>query len=123
MENKRKEIRGIVNMEIKIEEILIDNSQIVALPKPMAGRILNISCLGMLFESRLDIPINIGFCLKLSIENNIIDIIARILRKEEHEENYHYGCEFLQLSEPDKQVIRKYIFKKEIENRRKQKGR
>ncbi len=106
---RRKRVRVPFNTNLKIWTIDIDEKK-VPLQKYIGMKSINISATGILLTSILNINKNIKVHLKLKIINKIIDIKASIVRKKEKDELFYYGCEFVNISEKNQDIINKYVF-------------
>lgn len=114
---RRNEVRVNVLFPVKIYEIF-HNNELMTLDKYIYGNIINISVSGMLFKSSLDLPSGLRFLLALKIESTEINVAAEIIRKEFKENKYLYGCSFSTADPEHENIIRQFVTKKQIEERR-----
>lgn len=108
---RRHKKRIIVKIPINISTIKMENEEIIHLDKPilMIGR--NLSVEGLLLETKLNIPMEVRFLVRLPIDGNDICLETSTKRKYQKDNMYFYGCEF-RLKDKDKErVLRKFISK------------
>lgn len=119
---KREEVRIDVEVPVQVKKMTIKGN-IMDLDKPILMHTRNISACGVLLNAELDMPLDVEFhfCLKLSEDSAEIHVVAKIVRKEELKDNegYNYGCSIVLAKTNDVNIIRKYIFRSQIDKRNK----
>ncbi|MFZ7103541.1 MAG: PilZ domain-containing protein [Peptococcaceae bacterium] len=118
VKQRRKEARIELNQSISVRKLGKPCGDIIQLSKELLMKIINISASGILLFCRLDIPQNVSLYLDLNISNECIQALARIVRKEKTDDGFNYGC-ILILKENQKEKIRKSIFMRQLEERKK----
>lgn len=116
---RRSEARVDVSLELIVSKIWTGFDQCIELEKKIPMKTVNLSSSGVLLYSELDMPENVLFHLELPINDTVINCCAEVVRKEKKEDGYYYGCKLVMLEEAEQSKIREFVFKKQIENRRK----
>lgn len=117
---KRLEMRVDVDFSADVYELIISDKPIV-LPTVIRMKVINLSVSGILLFSELEMPVGVHFGTILKFDNNNIYVACQSVRKECRDSGFYYGCMLLGVSLNDQQVIRQYIFKQEIQQRRRMK--
>ena len=117
---KRLEIRVNVDFNADVYELIICDKPIV-LPKVIRMKVINLSVSGVLLFSEIDMAVGIHFGTVLRIDNTDIYVACLSVRKEVRDSGFYYGCTLLGVSQSDQQVIRQFIFKQEVRERRRMK--
>lgn len=82
------------------------------------GRTLNVSKGGILMETHIPLPIGQQVMITLGLENNLVDIMGRIVYATYEAGMHQNGIEFFHVSENDKITLNRYIeaFHKKYKN-------
>lgn len=94
-DQRRKDIRIIVNIPIKINQVFNIHNELINLNKYILMNIKNYSKGGLLLSSALDISDNFKLQIVVDIHSNHINQTIKILRKYKIENIYYYGCKFI----------------------------
>ena len=113
---KRKEIRVNVEIQTTIKKIVLNKREIISPNKSFPACIYNISTSGALLKSPLSVPINLKFIFELIDEKIKILCYLEILRKEHSGDNYNYGCKLKTVFENDKDKLRVFVLKEQVQN-------
>ena len=113
---RRKEYRVNVNISIPIHKIIFNNKDVIGLNKKFPANIYNISTGGVLLQSSLSVPENLKFVFNLIDENTKILCYLEIVRKEKCAEEYYYGCKLKTVFESDRERLRVFVLKKQVQN-------
>ena len=113
---KRKEARVNVEIQTSIRKIVLNKREIVSPNKTFPASIINISTCGVLLKSPLSVPLNLKFIFDFIDEKANILCYLEIIRKEDCEESYYYGCKLKTVFEKDKDKLRVFVLKKQIQN-------
>lgn len=99
MQEKRKQKRYPFDITLKIESLYKQDN--VKISKDVDDIVLSdISRSGIGFESSHDMPLDFYFNAKITFdENKYFYCVLKIIRREEKEGIFHYGCEFVGLAD------------------------
>lgn len=99
MENRRKHKRLPIRIMLAINELFRQDNEIID-HLNVEAFVTNISKAGIGFESQSIIPISFYFDARIDFnEQEFFYCVLKIIRIEEHEDYYIYGCEFVGLAE------------------------
>ncbi len=99
MEDRRKHKRLPIKIELAINALFKQDNEIIK-DTHIDAHMLNISKTGIGFESTSVIPISYYFDARIDLsEKDFFYCVIKIVRIEEHEAYYVYGCEFVGLAE------------------------
>lgn len=113
---KRDDIRVDVDTEIKVAKIMVG---ITDLKNSCMLKVINVSAGGVRFFSKLSFPTDTIFHFNLSLTDGmLIPVVAKVVRKEAVENGLAYGCKFIEIEDTDKDILRRFIFKTQIEQHR-----
>jgi len=99
MENRRKHKRLPIKIKLAINELFKQDNEIIDHINYQAY-VTNISKTGIGFECQSAIPISYYFDARIDFsEKEFFYCVLKIVRIEEHEGYYIYGCEFVGLAE------------------------
>jgi hypothetical protein len=115
---KRSNTRVNKRISYKITNIYKDK-EIIDLDKPIAITILNISAVGIYFNSDEELSEGFRFQLIFYETKKPIYLEIEIIRKEEFSRSFNYGCIFRNASNKDMDEIFRFVLKEQIEQRRK----
>ncbi len=73
------------------------------------GRTLNVSRGGILLESQTEIPSGVQVMITLELDNELIDIMGKVIHATCKSGRYHNGIEFFHVGDDDKIIINRYI--------------
>ena len=117
---KRQEVRVDVRIPITIHRLIVSGAY-VSLNKPILMRVRNVSACGLLLNSDLEIPINVGFSFDLKLNSDIppLTAVANPTRREKlnNKGGYNYGCNLTLMDSMCTSMIRKYTYKRQIDER------
>lgn len=118
---RRSDSRVDTTIETKVSKLQMLGQEEVALPenKHLPVTLFNISAGGMLVYSPLKLPSNVRLTLTLPIQN--LEVKVQVIRVIPNSEGMKYGCKFVEISEDDRMAIRQFVFKEQMEQRRKKK--
>ena len=111
MEEKRKFPRiQAVNLvsvqEIQPEEVIQEFGHL--------GSTVNLSRGGMLFESKQPLPLLSTVKISMTIKDDLIDVVGRVVRLEEIEKDrIAIAIQFLKLDEKSEQILDQYLKEKQ----------
>ncbi|NDL67222.1 PilZ domain-containing protein [Anaerotalea alkaliphila] len=99
MYNRRRHKRVPVRLEISIDRLYNQEEEIRPMPD-QALEVSDVSKTGLGFESGQDLPLGYYFNAKLVLdEERYFYCVLRIIRKEQVEDAWLYGCEFVGLAQ------------------------
>ncbi len=108
MDEKRKHKRLPIKIELGINELFRQDNEIIE-DIHIEAFVINISKTGIGFESSAIIPISYYFDARIDLnEKDFFYCVLKIVRIEEHENYYLYGCEFVGLAEFLSDKVDKY---------------
>ena len=108
-----------VNKQIKyMMTNKIVNDQKVKLEKPVVISILNLSAQGLYFNCDEKYEHGLKFRLYFKETSRPINLLIEVVRREEYNRSYNYGCRFVGISEKDMDEIFKFVLKEQIAQRR-----
>ena len=113
---KRKEIRANVDIQMSVKKILLNKTEIISPDKTFPARIKNLSTSGALLKSPLSVPVNLKFIFELIDEKSKILCYLEIERKQKCGEAFIYGCKLRPVFENDKDKLRVFVLKKQVQN-------
>lgn len=113
---KRRETRFNVEIQTSIKKIVLNNREIISPNKVFPACIVNMSASGTLLKSPLSVPQNLKFIFDLMDEETKILCYLEIIRKETYADSYYYGCKLKTVFEIDRDKLRIFILKKQVEN-------
>lgn len=118
---RRSDSRVDTTIETKVSKLQMIGQEEVALPenKYLPITLFNISAGGILVYSPLKLPPNVRLTLTLPIQN--LEVKVQVIRVIPNSEGMKYGCKFVEISEDDRMAIRQFVFKEQMEQRRKKK--
>ena len=94
------------------------NLEATVLGKRLSMRVANLSSGGILLHYCIDIPKHLCLKLEIPIDTEVITCLAEIVRKEKSKAGFKYGCRFTAISERERDKIRGFVFRKQIEDRK-----
>ena len=103
---KREYIR--IDTELAIEFRLINPDEWRNI-MPLVAKTKNISAKGLLFKTELPIPLNSYLEIRLHLTDFTVDVLAKVLRKFQFDNNYEYGISFINLSEKAKDQLHAHL--------------
>lgn len=115
----RNEFRVQYNVPLIVTKLLNAENQPVVLDKNLILRAEDLSASGIKVSSDLNLPVGIKMCLDLPSDDDKITCAAKIIRQEIRDDRYYYGCELI-LDKNSKDKIRKFVFKLQIDVKRKE---
>jgi hypothetical protein len=115
---KRSNTRVNKRINYQITNIFKEK-EIVALEKPIDITILNISAIGIYFNSDENLIAGFKFQLIFCETARPIYLEVEVIRKEEFSRSFNYGCIFRNISNKDMDEIFRLVLKEQIEQRRK----
>lgn len=116
---RRTETRAKYQVKLMVDTVYC-NDQEICLHKKALLETIDLSANGIQLSSETDFPANIIFSINLPIDGENISCDAAINRKTKKEERYFYGCALL-VSEHLRNKIRRYVFRLQLEERKRQK--
>ena len=114
---RRGEVRAPIGSDVHVLKIKVLGKNEVVLPKPILLHALNVSASGLYFSSKLKLPIEHSLIIALTLNDIELEVVAEIVRTSKEQTDFLYGCRFVDLSETQSQIIRKYVFGKQSELR------
>lgn len=115
---KRSNTRVNKRINYKITHIFNEN-EIINLEKPIDITVLNISAIGIYFNSNEDLMEGLKFQLLFYETKKPIYLEVEVIRKENYSRSTNYGCIFRNISNNDMDEIFRFVLKEQIEQRRK----
>ena len=98
MLERRKHKRLPIKIDLAINELFRQDNEIIENAK-IEAYVVNISRNGIGFESKSAIPISYYFDARIDLtDKEFFYCVVKIVRIEDHEEYYIYGCEFVGLA-------------------------
>lgn len=90
-----------------------------AFAKPIPITITNVSAEGLCIVCRE--PFSVGFCFLFAFQETPreIPLVAEVIRREDMLRTYRYGCKISGISANNQNEIHRWVFSKQIEQRRK----
>lgn len=119
--NQQKRNNTRVNTELNyLFDSYADADGTHLMEKPVHATILNVSAKGIYItcKERFDIGFRFAFTFRETSRN--IPVIAEIVRREISPNGFRYGCQFFNIPERDCDEIHRWVFRQQIELRRKQ---
>lgn len=99
MEERRKHRRLPIKIELAINELFKQDNKLIQ-DTTIEAHVINISKTGIGFESNAVIPISYYFDARIDLsEKDFFYCVLKIIRIEDMEDYYIYGCEFVGLAE------------------------
>lgn len=99
MEERRKHKRLPIKIDLAINELFRQDNEIIH-NTSIEAFVTNISKNGIGFESKSVIPISYYFDARIDFsEKDFFYCVVKVVRIEDHEDYYIYGCEFVGLAE------------------------
>ena len=99
MDERRRHKRLPITIALAINELFRQDNEIIA-DMNIEAYVINVSKEGLGFESKSVIPISYYFDARIDLnEKDFFYCVLKIVRIEEHEDYYIYGCEFVGLAE------------------------
>ena len=89
----------------------------MTLPKFIPVSLQDISAGGASIYSTLKIPKNTILTLDLPFVD--LEVKVKLIRTQDTENGVKYGCEFVGINEDQRMTIRQYVFREQMEQRRK----
>jgi len=114
---RRLEKRINVDFDLEVYELIISDKPLV-LPNTLRMKVLNVSASGILLFSNLQFDVGVHFGTVLEFDNQKLFAACVVVRKERSNTGFNYGCALLGVSEADQSRIRQFVFKEEIQQRR-----
>lgn len=115
---KRDNTRVDKIMRYRITHRFIEDGKLEKLPKPIDITILNISANGMLIRCKEKFEDGHRFPLVFKDAGRPIDLDVKVVRSEEKDGDYYYGCTFLNIDEKDADNIYRFVLHEQIMQRR-----
>lgn len=98
-DERRKHIRLPITIDLGINELFRQDNEIID-EISIKAYVINISKTGLGFESKSVIPISYYFDARIDLnKKDFFYCVLKIIRIEEHDDVYIYGCEFVGLAE------------------------
>ncbi len=98
MKEKRKFKRLPINLELAINELFKQDNNVIG-SFEIDAHVINISKDGIGFKSKDRVPLDYYFDCKIDFDDdNYFYSVLKIIREEEHEDFYVYGCQFVGLA-------------------------
>ena len=99
MKERRKHKRLPITIDLGINELFRQDNEMIDQIN-IEAYVINISKTGLGFESKSVIPISYYFDARIDLnEKDFFYCVLKIVRIEEHDDFYIYGCEFVGLAE------------------------
>lgn len=99
MDERRRHKRLPITIKLGINELFRQDNDIIA-EANIEAFVIDISKDGLGFESKSVIPISYYFDARIDFKDqDFFYCVLKIIRIEEHDDGYIYGCEFVGLAE------------------------
>lgn len=99
MDDRRKYRRLPIKLELAINELFRQDNEIIT-HVDQEIFVVNVSKTGIGFECASDLPLGYYFDARIDFdEKNYFYCVVKIVRIENHEDTFIYGCEFVGLAE------------------------
>lgn len=99
MEERRKNRRLPIKLEIDIDKLFRQNNEIISDINESID-VINVSKTGIGFLCKDNLPLDYYFNAKIEFDKKrFFYCVIKILHKEEYEDSFLYGCEFVGLAE------------------------
>lgn len=99
MDEKRRHTRLPIKIELAINELFRQDNEIIE-HTDIEAHVVNISRNGIGIESTSRIPISYYFDARIDFtEKDFFYCVVKVIRIEDHDDYYVYGCEFVGLAE------------------------
>lgn len=113
----RHETRVPFRVSLFINKIYIDNFDPFVLKKQLFMQTIDLSANGIKLYTDIKLPLNLQLALEIPLDDEAIPGIAKIIRVEEKDDGYEYGCKLI-MPDYNQDKVRKYVFKLQIEERK-----
>jgi c-di-GMP-binding flagellar brake protein YcgR len=99
MDERRRYKRLPIKLELAINELFRQDNEVIS-HVDQEIYVINVSKTGIGFECASDLPLSYYFDARIDFdEKNYFYCVVKIVRKENQEDTYLYGCEFVGLAE------------------------
>ena len=96
--DKRRVVRFPIQLELTVSNLFAQDNVKVDI-QPATISVFDVSKLGIGFKTTSILPLNYYFNAKITLgeEDNTVYTVVKIIRSQEYQHGYIYGCEFVGL--------------------------
>ncbi len=118
---RRRDIK--VKVDIEVNANLLSSNGITPMKPSCVGHIKDISASGLFFVAPMFLKIGQEFSFVFPETSPPLPLTARIIRNQKVDAAHMgYGCMFVYRNLTDEEVLRQYVFRKQVEQRRRERG-
>ena len=118
---RRRDIK--VKVEVEVNVNLLSSNGIIPMKPSCVGHIKDISASGLFFVAPMFLKIGQEFSFVFPETSPPLPLTARIIRNQKVDAAHlGYGCMFVYRNLTDEEVLRQYVFRKQVEQRRRERG-
>lgn len=115
---RRMDVRVDAGFILQVRRLYAGSSGPIDLNGRIPMQAVNLSSSGILLQCAIDLPKYVGLRLEIPISGEPVHCNSEIVRKEKTAGGFRYGCRFSAISEREKDRIRGFVFRKQIEARK-----